>query len=103
MPIPALDARGLLPGGVHIGTLREIEQRFLFNQHRSDLYHQVKIFLEGELREKAFGLQLILGGSFFSDKEHPADIEDHRILAVSYGYSACAFNGAQQWKREQSD
>lgn len=75
MPIPALDARGLLPGGVHLGTLREIEQRFLFNQHRTDLYHQVRSFLDGELRTKAFGLQLVLGGSFFSDKEHPADIE----------------------------
>lgn len=75
MSIPALDARGLLPGGVHAGTLREIEQRFLFNQHRSDLYYQVRGFLDGELRQKAFGLQLVLGGSFFSDKEHPADIE----------------------------
>lgn len=75
MPIPALDARGLLPGGVHVGTLRDIEQGFLFNQYRSDLYHQVRIFLDGELKQKAFGLQLVLGGSFFSDKEHPADIE----------------------------
>ncbi|MGY2209905.1 MULTISPECIES: DUF6932 family protein [Pseudomonas] len=75
MPIPALDARGLLPGGIHVGTLRDIEQRFLFNQHRSDLYYQVKTFFDGELRGKAFGLQLVLGGSFFSDKEHPADIE----------------------------
>lgn len=75
MAIPALDERGLLAGGVHVGNLREIEQRFLFNQYRSDLYYQVRQFLDGELREKAFGLQLVLGGSFFSDKERPADIE----------------------------
>ena len=75
MPVPPLDERGLLPGGVHTGSLREIETRFLFNQYRSDLYHQVRQFMDGELRQKASGLQLILGGSFFSDKDHPADIE----------------------------
>ncbi|POM09981.1 hypothetical protein CUU62_27070 [Pseudomonas sp. WP001] len=64
-----------MPGGVHAGTLREIEDRFLFNQYRSDLYFQVRQFMDGELRQKAFGLQLVLGGSFFSDKENPADIE----------------------------
>ena len=75
MPLPPLDPRGLLPGGVHTGTLREIENRFLFNQHRHDLYTQVRIFVDSELRARASGLQLVLGGSFFSDKEHPADIE----------------------------
>lgn len=75
MPLPPLDQRGLLPGGIHSGSLREIEDRFLFNQHRHDLYTQVRRFIDGELRTRASGLQLILGGSFFSDKEHPADIE----------------------------
>lgn len=75
MALPPLDARGLLPGGVHTGTLREIEARFLFNQYRSDLYQQVRLFIDGELSPIASGLQLVLGGSFFSDKECPADIE----------------------------
>jgi hypothetical protein len=75
LPLPHLDQRGLLPGGVHIGSFRDIEDRFLFNQYRQDLYTQVRLFLDGELRARASGLQLILGGSFFSDKEQPADIE----------------------------
>lgn len=75
MAIPAIDDRGLLPGGCHMGTLREIEQQFLFNPHRDRLYWQVRRFVDDELRKKAAGLRLILGGSFFSDKDSPADIE----------------------------
>ncbi|QQE86941.1 DUF6932 family protein [Azotobacter chroococcum] len=75
MAIPPIDDRGLLPGGCHPGTFREIEQRFLFNQYRNQLYWQVRVFFDSELRSKASGLRLIVGGSFFSDKEEPADIE----------------------------
>lgn len=75
MPIPPLDHRGLLPGGKHSGSFREIEQSFLHNAHRQNLYHQVRGFIDTELRGIASGLQLVLGGSFFSDKASPADIE----------------------------
>lgn len=75
MPIPPLDARGLLPGGCHAGTFAEIESKFLFNLHRQWLYTEVKRFTNSELVANASGLRLILGGSFFSDKEQPADIE----------------------------
>lgn len=75
MPIPPLDNRGLLPGGCHIGTYGEIEQIFTYSKYRLDLYRQVRSFLDGELKSAALGLRLILGGSFFSDKQNPADIE----------------------------
>jgi len=75
MAIPPLDNRGLLPGGCHQGSLREIEGRFTYDIYRQQLYTQVKTFIDGELRRVATGLNLVLGGSFFSDKKFPADIE----------------------------
>lgn len=75
MPIPPMDDRGLLPGGCHTGSFAEIEERFLFNPHRTALYQQVRTFIDGELRTAASGLRLVVGGSFFSDKVQPADIE----------------------------
>lgn len=75
MPIPPLDNRGLLPGGCHAGSYAEIETRFTYSQYRLDLYNQVRGFLDGELRAAGGGLRLVLGGSFFSDKQDPADIE----------------------------
>lgn len=75
MPIPAMDERGLLPGGYHSADFREIEQRFVYGPYRENLYRQVRTFVDQELRGVAAGLRLVLGGSYFSDKEEPADIE----------------------------
>jgi len=75
VPIPILDNRGLLPVGVHACKFSDIEQAFLNSQYRVELYENVKSFIDGPLRNVADGLQLFLGGSFFSDKLHPADIE----------------------------
>lgn len=75
MPIPNLDDRGLLPVGVHACRFREVEATFLYTPYRADLYARVKGFIDGPLRAAAPGLRLFLGGSFFSDKDRPADIE----------------------------
>lgn len=75
MPIPPLDDRGLLPVGVYQCRFDEIERQFLHTAERTHVYGMVRTFIDGPLRAKASGLRLFLGGSFFSDKPHPADIE----------------------------
>ncbi|MFC2974641.1 DUF6932 family protein [Azotobacter bryophylli] len=75
MAIPPLDHRGLLPRGEHPCRFVEIEQIFLHSAYRIELYTHVRSFIDGPLRQAATGLRLFLGGSFFSDKPYPADIE----------------------------
>lgn len=73
--LPPLDARGLLPQGVHQCTWTDIEQVFCDNAHRASRYERLQDFVRDELRAVASGLGLVLGGSFFSDKPHPGDID----------------------------
>lgn len=77
--IPPLDARGLLPAGEHVTELEAIPPRFCINGHRWKLWDGA---LEGLtiLCAQLQSLQtprtaLVLGGSFFSDKALPDDIE----------------------------
>jgi hypothetical protein len=73
--LPSLDHRGLLPKGEHACSFRDIEQIFLHTSQRSDLYCDVRRFIDGPLKGSGSGLRLFLGGSFFSDKPQPEDIE----------------------------
>jgi hypothetical protein len=75
LALPILDHRGLLPKGEHPCRFSEIEQIFLHTPYRSDLYANVRSFIDGPLKTSGSGLRLFLGGSFFSDKPQPADIE----------------------------
>ncbi len=83
MPIPPLDERGLLPPGCHPATAADIVAAFCTNAHREQLWLSVAGFLP--LLAVAAPLPsprppLVLGGSFFSDKPDPADIEATLIL-----------------------
>jgi len=80
MPLPDLDHRGLLPPGVHEGSLIEIGQRFCTNPHRQALWATVEQFLRLSLLPLLNGRELILAGSFFSDKDLPEDIEATVII-----------------------
>ena len=73
--IPQLDARGLLPAGCHVGTWAEIEEAFATNDWRRRRIAQFKLFVRNELQPVAAGLELVLGGSYFSDKPDPGDID----------------------------
>lgn len=48
MTIPALDARGLLPEGIHDASLRDVQVAFCFNAYREQLWHDV---LRGLIQE----------------------------------------------------
>lgn len=75
MSLPRLDSRGLLPAGCHAAAWDEIRKDFCTSGHRRSLFSDLHRFVESELRPTAVGLRLILGGSFFSDKKSPSDIE----------------------------
>lgn len=77
MSLPPVDERGLLPPGKHDATWVEIEALFLFNQHRNTLYGELRRFVAEVLSPLpgAEAVDLLVGGSFLSDKEKPNDIE----------------------------
>lgn len=75
MVLPLLDKRGLLPEGIHQCHFHDIENSFLFSQYRKNLYENFISFTSDPSLAIAKGQKLILGGSFFSDKEFPNDIE----------------------------
>lgn len=75
MPFPPLNEHGLLPAGIYEATWGEMEAVFLVNPHRERLYRDIRRFFDQELPPRAAELKLILGGSFFSDKSLPDDVE----------------------------
>lgn len=84
MALPPLNKLGLLPQGVHQGTLCHIATQFARSPYRIDLFSSVKCFIDTELKSACSGLTLVMGGSFFSDKELPNDIEMTVQLPLDY-------------------
>lgn len=74
MPIPELEENGELPAGIHIATIKEVEQKFGTSSARrkllvSGLRTAIKQF-------EQVGVQRVyVDGSFTSDKEEPNDID----------------------------
>lgn len=75
MTIPALDARGLLPKGIHDASLRDVQVAFCFNAYREQLWHDVLRGLIQENIPQSNAFPLFIAGSFLSDKPTPSDIE----------------------------
>ncbi len=78
MAIPPLDERGLLPAGEHGCRLDEVPPRFCVNDHRTALWGSLCNQFIPALRANDLGpedARMVVGGSFFSDKPQPADIE----------------------------
>ena len=74
--IPPLDNRGLLPEGVHTAaSWDEIAIRFAINQVRQGRLEEMFKFIRSDLRRPAAGLELYVGGSYFSDILFPGDID----------------------------
>lgn len=81
--IPALDSRGLLPPGVHPATWAEIRSVFCHNTRRETLFSSIENFVLAELSQVPGHLKLVVGGSFFSDKDSPGDMEMTLYVAVT--------------------
>lgn len=77
--IPPLDVRGLLPPGCHPSPLEHIPPIFCTNDHRWHLWDSalagLDVLCDTVKQQPAPAPTLILGGSFFSDKALPNDIE----------------------------
>ena len=103
MAIPELDSRGLLPPGVHCCTLQEAEARFAVGPYRESLWHSVMKWLKIEVQQQGVLLPLLIGGSFFSDKPNPGDIEIAIDLdgatAAQTGAAIIMFTRREEWHR----
>lgn len=73
--IPQLDRHGLIPPGVWDCTLQEIEQRFVFNDHRATLWAGFIDFLRAEGGSIPAGATMLVDGSFCRNKPMPSDID----------------------------
>ena len=84
MSIPALDAMGLLPAGVHECTLEEIGDAFggSSDGHRRDLFKNL-VWFAGEAKRLGIGQVLYVDGSYTTGKAHPNDIDIVLVLAPS--------------------
>lgn len=77
MAIPELDDAGLLPPGVHDGSLEEVRARFgqfSTSDQRTLLYAELEAFV-GEARGTGLVAALIVNGSFTTGKPKPGDVD----------------------------
>lgn len=74
MPIPELEANGLLPAGQWDCTLAEAEAAFCLNHHRRTLWAGLQRFIEAEVRPLD-AIPLWINGSFTRAKNYPQDID----------------------------
>ena len=75
MPVPALDAHGLLPLGVHECSLDEIQAAFCWNAHRTSLFQGLQDFIDQCWRPLGIRADFWIDGSFTRKKELPDDID----------------------------
>ena len=75
MPIPNLDAHGLLPAGVHDCALYEVEQTFCWNAHRVQLFQGLQDFIAQRWLPLGIQAPFWINGSFTRKKDTPEDID----------------------------
>ena len=75
MPIPSFDRFGLLPGGIHECTIKEVEVDLAWNDDRRRLTAQLQEFIAVELAPRfAVVPPVVLDGSYVSKKASPSNI-----------------------------
>src|SRR3569833_690458 len=74
MPIPDWNEFGILLFGIHACEIADIEDRFGFNPHRSDLIKGLERTLDWLGTMPPID-GLIVDGSFVTDKDRPGDID----------------------------
>ncbi|MGH9769088.1 MAG: DUF6932 family protein [Blastocatellia bacterium] len=86
MPIPDLNEDGLLPEGIHDCTLDEIGARFgrfQVTERRIQLFGKLRALVDEE-RQAGLAVELIVDGSFVTDKPEPGDIDLVIVLPADY-------------------
>ena len=90
MPIPPLNAEGLLPAGIHEATLDDVRQRFgVFRQtdRRVQLFGRLEQ-LVASLRCSKLFVAVIVDGSFVTAKPQPEDIDLIVVLHRQHDWTA---------------
>jgi predicted nucleotidyltransferase len=90
MPIPALNAEGLLPEGVHDCTLDEIRDRFGAFQrtdHRCRLFERLERYVAAA-RASGLVVAVIVDGSFVTAKDEPSDVDVIVVLRKDHDFRA---------------
>jgi len=101
MAIPSLDEDGLLPVGIHDCTLAELREAFgqsrwvrsqpdsgreVLCQQRGMLCTRLEAYLD-EIRRANIEAEILVNGSFVTDKPDPNDIDLIVVLPASHDFS----------------
>lgn len=74
MSIPPLQEDGLLPPGLHLADMDEIEERFgKSTPKRKNLFERLRMFVE--LAQYCGALRMFVNGSFVTAKPEPNDVD----------------------------
>jgi hypothetical protein len=90
MPIPALTSDGFLPEGVHDCTLAELRERFGQFQAtdvRCRLFERLERFVR-EATATGLVAEIIIDGSFVTEKDSPNDIDLILVLRPGHDFGA---------------
>ena len=91
MPIPSFDRFGLLPGGIHECTIKEVEVDLAWNDERRRLTALLQEFIAIELTPRFTVLPpVLLDGSYVSKKASPNNI--NLVLELS------SLSDEEQWE-----
>ncbi len=83
MPIPPLQEDGLLPPGLYLADMDEIEERFgKGTSRRKDLFIRLRLFVE--LARHCGALRILVDGSFVTSKPEPGDVDVVIWLGAKY-------------------
>lgn len=74
MPIPDLTAHGVLPLGRFDCNLPDVAARYCYNNTRNEIWQGLERFLAWASNQPK-PANMLLDGSFTSDKEHPRDVD----------------------------
>jgi hypothetical protein len=90
MPIPPLNEHGLLPSGIHLCSLEEIEVRFgrfQTSDRRPRLFVALREFIR-EVKSAGIGLALLINGSFVTAKSSPEDIDVILLVGEAHDFQS---------------
>lgn len=90
MAIPQLNADGLLPEGVHDCSLDEVGKvfgQFALGSHRDDLFERLCRYV-ADVRLARVAVEIIVDGSFVTDKHDPGDIDLLVVLRADHDFTS---------------
>jgi hypothetical protein len=87
--IPALDAEGYLPPGIHRATAQEISARFGQESELRRVQMESLLWLI-ELARRAGVLRIVVNGSFVTDRLEPNDVDCVLLIGPGFPRNAAA-------------